>query len=54
MGSERQLRCSCEAGSGTRRALLSPALDSVPGGYVDASAEPFCATQGLRRPDGGR
>jgi len=54
MGSERQLRRSCVGGAGTRRALLSPALASVPGGHVDASAEPFCATQGLRRPEGGR
>jgi len=54
MGSARQLRRSWEGGADTRRALLSPALAEVPGDHVEASAEPFCVTRGLRRPDGGR
>jgi len=54
MCSARELRRSWEGGADTRRALLSPALAGVPGGHMEASAEPFCVTQGLRRPDGGR
>jgi len=54
MGSERLLRRSWEGGADTRRALLSPELAEEPGGHVEESAEPFCVTQGLRRPYGGR
>jgi len=54
MDSARQLCRSWEGGADPRRALLSPALAEVPGGLMEAPAEPFCVTQGLRRPDGGR
>jgi len=54
MGSARQLCRGWEGGADTRRALLLPALAEVPGGHMEAPAEPFCVTQGRRRPDGGR